>query len=49
MRTEQNKIDELLALRGTLDLADNWQALRALETLPLEQNADKSQLPSESR
>ena len=46
MDDEQKIIDELLALRGAVDIEDNWQALRALEMLPLKQDAHLLQTPS---
>ena len=33
---EQAQIRELLALRGKVQIEDNWQALRHLDTLPLD-------------
>jgi hypothetical protein len=33
---EQSRRQELLALRGTVDMADNWQSLRALDTAKLD-------------
>ena len=33
---EQAQINELLALRGQVQIDDNWRAMRQLETLPLD-------------
>lgn len=31
----QQQLQRILAMRGTMDIDDNWQELRALDTLPL--------------
>jgi Arc/MetJ family transcription regulator len=33
---EQSRRQELLALRGTVDIANNWQNLRSLDTVKLD-------------
>jgi Arc/MetJ family transcription regulator len=34
---QQQKLKKVLALRGKVDIEDNWRELRKLDTLPLNQ------------
>lgn len=38
----QEKLKRVIALRGTMEIDDNWQSLRQLETAPLDQTAART-------